>query len=398
MYQDLLKIRSITGFLEVRPDDFAIGVLEDKISNVVRMLREVEKALTTAGYIVQTVRLATNPFGDWLLSIQTADEQLQRLDDCLNTNNITFCSLGPAESVIEVKEFCTKILAASSRFSCSASLAAKDVVMARAAAYCIKEIAALDTGAPHVEGGLGNFRFCVAAAAKDQIPFFPAAKAPRSKNPSFAIGLENGPLALHLLQECGSLELIDTVFREGMRGALAPIQSICERVAQTLPILYAGIDSSLNPSLATDGSVAHAMESLSEVQRFGAPGTLAVAAATTECLQSLPGIQLVGYCGLMLPLCEDQRLAELATSGSLRIHDLLSICQVCGVGIDTVPISGNVDDLGLASLLLDVAGIAYRWGKSLSCRVFPVPGKEPGDMTSFDSPYLVNCKILPLSS
>jgi hypothetical protein len=46
---------------------------------------------------------------------------------------------------------------------------------------------------------------------------------------------------------------------------------------------------------------------------------------------------------------------------------------------------------------LDVVGLATRWGKSLSCRVFPVPGKRVGDITAFESPYMINAKILPIS-
>ena len=70
---------------------------------------------------------------------------------------------------------------------------------------------------------------------------------------------------------------------------------------------------------------------------------------------------------------------------------------MCGVGVDTVPVPGDCSETELAGLLLDVAGLAHRWDKSLSCRVFPVPGKQAGDWTDFDSPYMVNAKILPIS-
>jgi hypothetical protein len=92
----------------------------------------------------------------------------------------------------------------------------------------------------------------------------------------------------------------------------------------------------------------------------------------------------------MLPVCEDARLAELAETQQLRLADLLSISSVCGVGIDTVPLPGDVTDTSLASLVLDVAGLADRWNKPLSCRVFPLPGKKFGDHTSFDSPHLIS--------
>jgi uncharacterized protein len=149
--------------------------------------------------------------------------------------------------------------------------------------------------------------------------------------------------------------------------------------------------------------VAAAMEGLAEVHRFGGPGTIAAAAAITCALQSLPGIQLTGYCGLMLPVCEDRRLAELAAAPlgdqgdrPLSIADLLSISSVCGVGVDTVPLAGDVSEGRLVSLLLDVAGLAARWNKPLSCRVLPFEGKQAGDMTDFESPFMVNTKVFPL--
>merc|ERR1712150_103764 len=108
--------------------------------------------------------------------------------------------------------------------------------------------------------------------------------------------------------------------------------------------------------------------------------------------------KLTGYNGLMLPLCEDVRLAELASQGKLRMTDLLNVSSVCGVGIDTVPVPGDANINELTALYLDVAGLAERWNKPLSCRVFPVPNMRVGDSTKFDSPFLVNSEVLPLSS
>ena len=98
----------------------------------------------------------------------------------------------------------------------------------------------------------------------------------------------------------------------------------------------------------------------------------------------------------MLSVLEDQRLAKLAKKDGLTIQQLLCISSVCGVGIDTVPIPGNVSEDNLSSLILDVAALACRWNKPLSCRVFPVPGKKAGEMTTFDSPYMVNSRIFKL--
>ncbi|KAL3904807.1 MAG: hypothetical protein SGARI_004751, partial [Bacillariaceae sp.] len=425
-------IRTVTAFVNLNADDFEDVTTESsegssvdaKVTSCVGVLRAMEKELGSAGYVVQTVRIATNPFGEWLLTSEAdvpsdddnenpesvakkaKTEQLTRvdlLDNLLMEHEIEFCSVGPAQNQNEA-QFCPAIVAKSHRFSCSMVVDSGDVDAASCAAETILTIAKLDSG-DHVKAGLGNFRFCAAASCKPYIPFFPAAKSISnaairdSQNldkVSFAVGLENGRLARKLLNECQSVRNINTRFREQMAVALWPIRDIADEVAEKLSASFLGMDSSLNPSLDDDGSVAAAIEELEEVAVFGGPGTLGAAAEITKALQSLPDVPLVGYCGLMLPVCEDKRLAQLASTTErkndrrLRITDLLSISSVCGVGIDTVPVPGNCSKDELSSLILDVAGIAGRWDKSLSCRVFPVPGKAAGEMTEFGSPYMVN--------
>jgi len=397
-YKSLFRIRTVTCFVNLSKEDFVAEsprLLDTKVADAVHCIRKAEQALIREAYQIQTVRLATNSFGEWIS--KDVDRDLQRLDAVLAKHQIDFCSLGPATSIRQVDEICRKIVAASPRFSCSASLLATDVAMAQASARCIRDIAHSD--APDfLKDGLGNFRFCV-ASSDAYVPFFPVAKSDSNRHDGtlrFALGLENGALAQRLLSDCQSIQNIRK-FETGMTQALKPLQAICQQSAKETNAMYIGMDTSLNPSLDDGGSVARAIEALVEVEQFGGPGTLAAAAAITKSIQSLPGILRTGYCGLMLPLCEDQRLAELASSGSLHIADLLSISSVCGVGVDTVPLAGDCSEKELTCLLLDVAGIADRWGKSLSCRVFPAPGKQMGDWTTFDSPYMTNARALPLS-
>ena len=79
---------------------------------------------------------------------------------------------------------------------------------------------------------------------------------------------------------------------------------------------------------------------------------------------------------------------------------------MCGCGLDTVPVPGATQQQpaeerrrlldATAALLLDVAALAFRLNKPLSVRLLPVPGATAGQVTRFDSPYLLNCKVLPL--
>ena len=138
----------------------------------------------------------------------------------------------------------------------------------------------------------------------------------------------------------------------------------------------------------------------------------------------------MGYSGLMLPPLEDATLArrqmlcdneeeeeqeeqdegqesakkraktttaEEKKKGTKKraygVTDLLAFSAVCGVGLDTVPIPGDTSHAAVAATLLDTAALAARWNKPLSARLFPVPGLQAGDLTSFESPFLINTRV-----
>eukprot|EP00934_Nitzschia_sp_Nitz4_P000070 Nitzschia sp. Nitz4//scaffold3_size479765//473661//475094//NITZ4_000198-RA/size479765-processed-gene-1.281-mRNA-1//1//CDS//3329551052//70//frame0 len=447
-------VRAITVFVNFQAKDFLVTwgnlfsdeTAESKLEACASLLRDVERDLKSEGYTVQSLRIATNPFGEWMLLSKEDYEQetnhavlddeedswnkfdmlgnrkkkrarpdkltrLDRVDQHLQLHQIEFCSVGPATNEEEAR-LCPDIVARSHRISCSSVVEAGDVASADCAADVILAISKLGErphAAAHVKGGVGNFRFCAASSCKHGIPFFPVAKGEpglvvdgytRPPPLQFAIGLENGSLARELLGSCKTVDNIRKEFGDAYSEVLKPLQKTCQKIARAQKVNFLGIDSSLNPSLDESGSVAAALEQLQEVKVFGGAGTVGAAAEITKSLQSLPGIQLTGYCGLMLPLCEDARLAQLAAleadPSKFRISDLLSISSVCGVGVDTVPVPGDCTKQELSALILDVAGIAGRWNKSLSCRVFPVPGKTAGQMTDFDSPFMVNSKVLSL--
>ena len=42
---------------------------------------------------------------------------------------------------------------------------------------------------------------------------------------------------------------------------------------------------------------------------------------------------------------------------------------------------------------LNWAALAFKLNKPLTARLFPVPGKSAGEMTTFENPYLCNTRI-----
>jgi uncharacterized protein (UPF0210 family) len=67
---------------------------------------------------------------------------------------------------------------------------------------------------------------------------------------------------------------------------------------------------------------------------------------------------------------------------------------VCGIGLDTVPISGDRLIKKISALMRDTGTMAFRLNKPLIVRVFPVPGLKTGKMTAFESDDLCNCAVL----
>jgi uncharacterized protein (UPF0210 family) len=107
-------------------------------------------------------------------------------------------------------------------------------------------------------------------------------------------------------------------------------------------------------------------------------------------------VKKVGYSGVMMPVLEDTRLAQVWGEGALSMDQLLAYSAVSGTGLDTIPLPGDVSAAQLERIIGDVASLSVKLQKPLSARLMPVPGAKPGDQTTFDDPNLVNTVIQPL--
>jgi uncharacterized protein (UPF0210 family) len=113
-----------------------------------------------------------------------------------------------------------------------------------------------------------------------------------------------------------------------------------------------------------------------------------------DCVKAAPTKQ-IGYSDLMLPVMEDKRLAQRWDENTYGIDALLAYSAVCGTGLDTVPLPGDVSEERQVRMYGDVAALAWKWKKPLSARLQPVKGKGVGEKTDFESPYLFNAAIRP---
>src|SRR5207302_2436246 len=157
---------------------------------------------------------------------------------------------------------------------------------------------------------------------------------------------------------------------------------------------YVGIDLSPAPFPCDDASIGGAIERAG-VERFGAPGTLYIAAMITRAIRRTR-VRRCGFSGLLLPLLEDSVLARRAAEFSPSLHELLLYSAVCGTGLDTLPLPEDVSEAELAGVYLDVAALSVALnGKPLTARLLPVPGAQAGDSTTFTFDYFANSRVLP---
>jgi uncharacterized protein (UPF0210 family) len=101
-----------------------------------------------------------------------------------------------------------------------------------------------------------------------------------------------------------------------------------------------------------------------------------------------------GFSSIMLPVLEDRIMAQRSVENLYALDSLLLYSTVCGTGLDTIPLPGDVSVEELSAILLDVATLALIADKPLTARLMPVPGKRAGDMTDFQFEYFANARIL----
>jgi uncharacterized protein len=181
-----------------------------------------------------------------------------------------------------------------------------------------------------------------------------------------------------------------------VEGHAARLEETAAQLAAQFGLGFNGIDFSLAPFPQRDHSLGEALERLG-VPALGQPGSLAAAAVLAEAIDRARFAR-VGFSGLMLPVLEDAVLAQRAAEGSLQVKDLLAYSAVCGTGLDTVPLPGDVSVEALYALLLDVAVLSSRLDKPLTARLMPIPGKRAGDPTDFDFEFFANSRVMALEA
>jgi uncharacterized protein len=383
--QDRPKVRTITAFISLSTSDY-----KQELADTALALNTAKKKFEQNGWFVETIRITTQPFPEFLRGLprSKALELLIELDN-LAAGNYEF-NVGPAmmkdSDDPAMMDLAAEFLARAKVTNSSAIIAADDGVhweTIQRAAHLVKY---LSNNTPH---GQGNFRFAATAMVAPYGPFYPASYHTAAGG-KFAIGLESANVVLRVLSETkGVPQQASGRLSSELSRYAQQAEAIAQDFAQQSGWDYLGLDPT--PAPAGDVSIGAAIEAYTG-HPFGSSGTLSTTFLITAAVRSVQAKQ-VGYAGLMLPVLEDETLAQRWSEGKLSIDALLSYSSVCATGLDTLPLPGDVTDDQIARILGDVAALASKWHKPLTARLLPVKNKYAGDTSDFDDPHLTNAKI-----
>jgi uncharacterized protein len=379
------KVRAITAFVRLDPAHY-----QEQIQDTLKFLHRAKAAFEKSGYEVETIRITTQPFPEYTRGM--ADEQVLaffRDYDALAVKEGFDAAIGPAmmsdADDPHEAELLAKIIASSKTLEGSVFIAGEDGIHWKSIHAAAGVIKYLEANTLHSQG---NFSFTAASLVPSGTPFYPASYF-TGEGKQFAIGLQSANVVSEVFASTKSPDEAEQQLKNTLSAYAAEIEKTAVEISKASGWNYGGLD--LSPAPLMDVSIGRAIENFLGAP-VGSSGTMTAAAIITRALKAIP-VKQAGYSGLMLPVLEDTVLAHRWNEGNLSMDALLMYSAVCGTGLDTIPMPGDVATEQLERILGDVASLSVKWHKPLSARLQPVTGKKPGDMTEFDDPFLVNAKI-----
>jgi len=384
---DKPKIRAITAFVNLDRTQY-----QPQIDDAVKMLKYARTVYESRGFEVQTIRIATQPFPEYTKGLSRAEAlAFFRNYDAVATQEKFAASIGPAMLSADAPEseadLLAEILKSTKSLNASLVVAGEDGVRWRAVGAAARVMKKLED----TEHSQGNFHFAATALVPPLTPFFPAAYH-NGFGHQFAVALESANTVAAAFKGASDLNAARKKLTDALTEVALDVEEQSSRIDRDTGWAYVGID--LSPAPLKDVSIGVAIENLT-TEPVGTPGTLTAAATITAAIKPIK-VKQTGYNGLMLPILEDARLSQRWSEGLLSIDSLLSYSAVCGTGLDTIPLPGDVTEERLDLIIGDMATLAVKWHKPLSARLLPIAGKGPGDQTDFDDPFMVNATIQPL--
>lgn len=385
------KVRTITAFIALDPAHY-----ESQIADALSVLKRIKSTCEQAGFTVETVRITTQPFPEYTrnLSDQQALDFFHKYDQLAQKGGFD-AAIGPAIGPGAARQddsrethLLARIIASTKILEGSIVIASDDGIHWNAIQSAAEVIHDLAENSPN---SLGNFRFAASAMVPANAPFYPVSYQMGAQH-TFAVGLESANVVAAAMASTRDPRQAQRAIEDSLGRWAQQIEAIGKRAAQETGWEYTGID--LSPAPLKEISIGGAIENFTG-EPLGSNGTLAAVAIITSALKNIR-VTRTGYSGLMLPVLEDSVIARRWNEGRLSLNSLLLYSSVCATGLDVIPMPGDTSEAEIASILKDVASLAYKWHKPLAARLLPVKGKTVGEQTEFQDPFLVNAKIQPI--
>jgi len=382
------NVRAITAFVRLDRSNY-----EKQIEETMKVLNAAKADFAKRGYETQTVRIVTQPFAELVKGLPDKEALafLRSFDDLSQKAGFA-ANIGPAmlhdTDDPAAMHLLARVLSTMPNLNASAIIADDDGIHWKTIRESAKLVRNLTDNSPRSQG---NFQFTATAMLEQLGPFYPGAYH-TGAGKQFSLGFESANVvqevfgATHGDFDASVAELTRQLTIHARAG-----EEVGEAVAASTGWTFAGVDPT--PAPLGDTSIGDAIERYTG-SKFGANGTMTAVLAITSAVKAVK-VKQVGYSGLMLPVMEDKRLAQRWTENTYGIDSVLAYSAVCGTGLDTVPLPGDVSEERLVKIFGDVAALAWKWHKPLSARLQPVKGKKAGDKTEFDSQYLFNTTLQP---
>jgi len=241
----------------------------------------------------------------------------------------------------------------------------------------------------HSAHSQGTFNFTATALLQPLGPFYPGAYH-TGEGKQISIGFEAANVVRDVLQRNRwEVERAIRDLTEELTKHARVADRVGSKVAQETGWGYVGLDPT--PAPLGEVSIGAAIEAFTG-KKFGESGTMTAARVITAAVKAVP-VKQTGYAGLMVPVMEDKLLAQRWAEGTYGLDSLLAYSAICGTGLDTIPLPGDLSTETLERMYADVASLALKWKKPLSARLQPVEGKKDGDKTEYNDPFLFNTTV-----
>jgi uncharacterized protein len=383
------KVRAITAFVRLDQANY-----EKQIAEALAVLRRAKSEFATAGYDVESVRITSQPLAELVagMSEDQALEFLARYDRLSIKEKFDAC-IGPAmmhdSDDPATMHLLERALSTTQNLEGSAIIADEAGIHWRTIHRTAELVKYVSEHSPRSQG---TFNFTATAMLKPLSPFYPGSYH-IGPGRQFAIGFEGANVVRDVFaQDKGDADTALADLTAALTKHAKVADEIGNKVAAATGWSYVGVDPT--PAPLGDVSIGAAIEAFTGA-KFGSSGTLAAARIITAAVKAVP-VKQTGYSGLMVPVLEDKLLAQRWAESTYNIDSLLAYSAVCGTGLDTIPLPGDVSLDQLERMFADVASLAVKWNKPLSARLQPVAGKNAGDQTEFQDPFIFNTTLHPL--